>query len=384
MNAPTAAILDAPPASGSFPIVVYGPSFSAVSFENDVLMEYLASHGYLVIASPSWGANGEMTTNFTGIETQARDMEFLLQYARSIPSADAAHVGVMGFSWGGISNVLMAMRNASVQALIALDGSIAYWYQRALKGGPFESPDRLGIPALFLKQRDRPLTPELRTALGADTVFSFFPMLRYADAWRVTFPTLAHQNFGAVFNKFARPADYFVGDTAVVSDGDERIARYSLAFLDAYLKSTGNFDSLLARESSSAGTPAIAVARRKGLRPRPTVGDFAARVGGRGLSAAPEVLSEIRQSDPEYQLPENDLEIWGYRLLHAGKPAEAIGVLRVNTVMYPKSATAFYNLAEAYFQRNERALAIQNYQRILAIDSTSAPALARLKELKAR
>jgi hypothetical protein len=48
---------DAPPATGHFPVVIYAPSFSAVSWENADLCEYLASYGYVVIASPDMGVS---------------------------------------------------------------------------------------------------------------------------------------------------------------------------------------------------------------------------------------------------------------------------------------------------------------------------------------
>jgi len=44
---------DAKAQTGKFPLVIYAPSFSAMSWENVDLCEYLASHGYVVIASPS-------------------------------------------------------------------------------------------------------------------------------------------------------------------------------------------------------------------------------------------------------------------------------------------------------------------------------------------
>ncbi|MFY0580583.1 hypothetical protein ACN28S_45730 [Cystobacter fuscus] len=48
------AVKDAPRQSGKFPVVIYAPSFSAPAAENPDLCEYLASHGYIVIASPRW------------------------------------------------------------------------------------------------------------------------------------------------------------------------------------------------------------------------------------------------------------------------------------------------------------------------------------------
>jgi hypothetical protein len=70
---PMWAVRDAPPVSGRFPIVIYAPSFSAMSWENADLCEYLASHGYVVIASPDMGASTRaMTNDLTGNLAQHR------------------------------------------------------------------------------------------------------------------------------------------------------------------------------------------------------------------------------------------------------------------------------------------------------------------------
>ena len=82
---PMWAVRDAPPVSGRFPIVIYAPSFSAMSWENADLCEYLASHGYVVIASPDMGASTrDMTNDLTGINAQARDISFLIGYAQTL------------------------------------------------------------------------------------------------------------------------------------------------------------------------------------------------------------------------------------------------------------------------------------------------------------
>ncbi len=70
------AVRDATTVSGKFPLVIYAPSFSAMSWENADLCEYLASHGYVVVASMDMGATARvMTTNDPeGIDAQARDI----------------------------------------------------------------------------------------------------------------------------------------------------------------------------------------------------------------------------------------------------------------------------------------------------------------------
>jgi hypothetical protein len=66
----TKAIKNAVGASGSFPVVIYSPGVNGPSFENSFLCEYLASHGYIVVASPSLGARpGGMSFDVKGFET---------------------------------------------------------------------------------------------------------------------------------------------------------------------------------------------------------------------------------------------------------------------------------------------------------------------------
>lgn len=232
-DATTWAVRDAAPASGRFPVVVYGPGRDGVSFDNSALMEDLASHGYLVIASPSWGPAGPMPSGFEGIECQARDMEFLLAYARDLPDADTTRTAVMGFSWGGMSNILVAMRNASIDAVITLDGSIAYWYERRFKGEPFADPDHLRASVLFLKQGD----PGDLSAYGPDSVFAFFPEIRRADAYLVTLPHTHHRNFSSLHNAL---------DTDDSTSAYPRIAQDAIAFLDATLKGSREGAAILA------------------------------------------------------------------------------------------------------------------------------------------
>jgi dienelactone hydrolase len=390
LNARTHAVRDASPARGSFPVIVYGPSLGAPSFENDVLMEYLASHGYIVVASPSWGPNGAMTADGGGMETQARDMEFLMNYARTLPSADSTRIAVMGFSWGGISNVLIAMRNSTPKALVSLDGSIAYFYHRTttpqatmdFAKQAFVDPAKFTIPALFFRQGP---SPEMLRFLGPDTTFAFFDSLRYSDAYAVKLRTMRHQNFGAWFNRFQTGTGVaFLEDSAVWNAGYERIAEYTLAFLDAYLKHSAEGRAFLARSPAENGFPAneISIERKQAKRPLPTIGDFANAASSRGLAHAPEVLADIRRTDPSYSLPEVALTAWGRRLMRAGRLPDAIGVLKVDATLYPNSLNVHDVLGEAYDRHGDKALAIESYEKAVMLDPTNTRIVERLKALK--
>ena len=98
------AVRNAPLLAGRFPVVIYAPSLSSMSWENADSCEYLASHGYVVVASPDMGATSrDMTTDLAGIDAQAQDISFLIGYAQTLPDTEMSKIAVAGFSWGGIS-----------------------------------------------------------------------------------------------------------------------------------------------------------------------------------------------------------------------------------------------------------------------------------------
>src|SRR6201986_3566350 len=95
-----------------------------MSWENADLCEYLASHGYVVIASPDMGATARnMTGGLAGIDAQSRDISFLLRYAPTLPNTDISKIALAGFSWCGISDLFAAARDNRIDPLVPFDGS---------------------------------------------------------------------------------------------------------------------------------------------------------------------------------------------------------------------------------------------------------------------
>jgi len=114
-----------------------------------------------------------------------------------------------------------------------------------------------------------------------------------------------------------------------------------------------------------------------------------------GVSALRAALAEQEDRDPQiavtrflaatpgFTAPEHELNDWGYRLLAFGKPRTALAVLKLTADLHPASGNAFDSLADAYEANGDKAAAIANYRRSLALDPTNRNAAQRLEKLSA-
>lgn len=184
---PMLAVRDARSAPGKFPVVIYAPSFSASGAENTDLCEHLASQGYVVLSSPSLGAHTRsMTADLEGLEAQAADIAYLIGYASSLPQADTDNVAVVGFSWGGLANVLAAAKDDRIKAIVSLDGSVR-GTREFVDGGKdaakYVTPARVAVPMLYVGRR--PATIEELNRAEVDTRYSFLNEMKYSDVYVV-------------------------------------------------------------------------------------------------------------------------------------------------------------------------------------------------------
>lgn len=232
------AVRGAKPISGRFPVLVYAPGDSSVAWENADLCEYLASHGYVVLASPSLGATArDMTDDVAGINAQAHDISFLISYANTLSNTDLSKVAVAGWSWGGISNIFAAAHDSRIKALIAFDGSMRYYPKLVEKGGVH--PDNMTIPLLFFTRGY--ISFEKLDRYGVNDCGPSVLNAWNGDIWTVHMLGMSHPEFASMYQRaesakrFAENqiADYGRKDADI---GYAWVARYTLAYLNAYLK----------------------------------------------------------------------------------------------------------------------------------------------------
>jgi hypothetical protein len=83
------AIRGATPLRARFPVVIYAPGGSDSAWENVDLCEYLAGHGYVVLATPNLGTSSRsITVDLAGAEAKPRDISFLIGFAKTLPYAN--------------------------------------------------------------------------------------------------------------------------------------------------------------------------------------------------------------------------------------------------------------------------------------------------------
>ncbi|MEP5912326.1 MAG: prolyl oligopeptidase family serine peptidase, partial [Flavobacteriaceae bacterium] len=230
---------EAPFANGKFPVIVYAPSFQASSIENFALCEYLASHGYIVISSPSRGTTTRWFSNNYAkeIETQARDVEFLLKEIAKFPIADAEKIAAMGFSFGGLSNMLAQMRNKNIKAVVSLDGTERYQYS-LLEKSPFFHKENIDVPYIHMAQKDIPLKVLEEDNINAElnTRFDLFDSITKSKVYRLKFQNLTHSYFstlGVLFEKRDKRQDK---SDSEIMESYKWLSTYTLNFLGAFLK----------------------------------------------------------------------------------------------------------------------------------------------------
>ena len=111
---------------------------------------------------------------------------------------------------------------------------------------------------------------------------------------------------------------------------------------------------------------------------------IATTVAHEGADSAVRLYRALRARYPAIAFDNQQLNGLGYDLIHQHNLDAAISIFRLNVEMYPKSANTYDSLGEAYMDHGDRALAIESYERSLALDSTNANAAARLAKLRAQ
>lgn len=376
----TLAVKDAPVQAGHYPVIIYAPSFGAESWENAPLCEFIASHGYVVLASASEGTTMRtMEGGLTGANTQARDVAFLIAYAQTLPEADLSAIGVAAYSFGGFANLFSAARDSRIKAQVAIDGTFRYAPGLVKQAGDVH-PEQMTIPLLFIGGSQRP-DPEgdLKGAAGSDNVLYEW---KHGPVIAARMLHMNHQKFASIEHPHSAGVDSREQQVLV---GWEWIARYVLEFLDGNLKHEAAALAFLERTPEENGVPpaTMSMSYRPAKGEAPSIEGFRAELGRRGFEHAGEIYTEMHSENPGFQLEESiELNTWVYWLIGQNHQKEALGLLKAYLLACPNSREVYYLFGQAYEKAGQHASAIESYERALKIEPNFAPAQQKLETLK--
>jgi dienelactone hydrolase len=171
---PSAAVRNAMPASGKFPLIVLDAPLRATTAAQSVLSEYLASHGFVVAYAPE-SISPPMPDELKSAADKAREFSRLqlrlqraLSFARQMPNVQPDKVAVLAWSYAGESAFGLQQSEPSVRLVVGLSTNVLdHWVYRedhlaGLKGS------QLTVPYVLL-DGEKKTRPEVMAKAAART-----------------------------------------------------------------------------------------------------------------------------------------------------------------------------------------------------------------------
>jgi dienelactone hydrolase len=373
---------------GKFPVIVYAPSYQASSIENFALCEYLASQGFFVISSPSRGTETRWFSNNNAkeMETQARDVEFLMKEAGKFPTADYDKIAIMGFSFGGLANIIVQNRNDNLKAIVSLDGTERYQYE-LLNQSSFFDAQNIDVPYIHMAQKDIPEIVLKEDNINAElnTKFQLFDSLSKSKAYQLKFHNLTHSYFSTLGVLFANRDKRQDKSDSEIMESYKLVAMYTLNFLDATLNKNKNASKFIESNphDNEVTNNLITLKAIQSEKDEFTFQDFNDLASNRNYENLLQLYDSTANMHPSFEIPEGNLNTLGLQLVfNPSKSLQGIKVFLLATKLYPNSANLFDSLAEGYLFVGNKEKAIESFKKSLELNSQNQNAINRLKQLK--
>ncbi len=370
MNLKVAATKKAERADGSFPLVIYHPDVNAAYCENAAMCEYLASHGFIVATSHAFGtADLPVRPNPADLETLIRDREFVYGFMYDYPHVDMSKPAVAGLGMGGLSALLMQMRNTDIEAVVILNSVHSY------RGGIELAT---GFPTYNVVGADVPLL-QVYISGGENLDLSLADSLIYSRRYMVGVPAYVGNDFTQY------PITSTIVPDSLVTAAQGNMAHYKTVcelvrdFLDVHLllKKEGFTAGLL-----PAGRSEFEFAVLDNEKPPPTEPQFMEMIQAGNIDRAVEIYEAFKKSRPGYVFfQEANLNVAGYGLLQANQLEDACRIFKINTEAFPNSANVWDSYADGCRAVGDTETAIMCYERVLEVlpsDSTAGPGIREI------
>jgi len=238
----TSSYPDAKAADGKFPLLIYLCSYNGMCYENFSLFEDMAKKGFLVISVNSIGRYpGDMTMRNADMMEQVSDALFSYKTVAQSANIDLSKVGIIGYSWGGLSGAVLANKIPGTVCIVSLDGSEFHHYGEVHEedidfNGIVNNPDfrdsSLSMPYLRLESSPAAAIQKV------DSVYDFSKKL-FAKKLILKVNSAEHEDFGCL------SAVVRISGGCKLDNKYADITSLAESYLEDHIKGTNTFASLL-------------------------------------------------------------------------------------------------------------------------------------------
>ncbi len=213
---------------GFFPLILFAPGGNTPGRLHFMMCEYLASHGYIVVNTPSLGNADIIGWPFdqTGLNLQIEDMSFVINYVgQNIRQVDISKIGLFSWSVGGVSQAILSMKNSGVDAFISIDSGIGRTYGiEMLKESIHFDYGKFNVPYLHITGAQPEIYAVERSTEFYDSIPSLNKYLKLQEEF-------AHHHFVST----SIIASVLSGDEHLLK-GYINMSQTTRIFVDAFLK----------------------------------------------------------------------------------------------------------------------------------------------------
>lgn len=383
LQQPVAAVEAAEALSGRFPLIVIG---QGLYYESPVVFaalgEYLAERGFVVATCPLIGTNSPVVRmNVRDLETQVRDLEFVISRARRLEFVSSDKLGVFGFDMGGMAGLILTMRNVDVDAFASVSSGILYERPDGIPTtAPHYDPLALrvpwfhSVPTYWMKPAD-------------SQVKSLFDTARHADRYLLLTKGLGHVDYTSYALVPHRNAmsGYWAASNSEVTKDHNLVNRYIANFFSAFLKQDQTALAFLAKEPKQIIPDSSMILEHRTAAPALiTYEEFVQAVVTGEAEQAIEKVRALRTIAPDHDLlNEANLErlVWSLRDTW-GLNNKVMPVIQLRVELFPQSQGAQRMLAEGYIGINNYPAAIETYKMLIEKVPDDKHSQTRLKWLQ--
>jgi len=380
---PVRAVEKAEPVAGTFPLIVVAQGLYYESpIAHAMLCEHLAGRGFVVATAPLVGTHSPLVSlDVIDLETQVRDLEFVIARVRALPFADPDKLGVLGYDMGGMAGVVLAMRNPDVDAFAGIDTGILFGHPAGIpEASHHHDPSLLRAPWFHATQRPFGTTPEGFEGVG------LFDAAVYSERYLLLADGMGH----ADFNSYALvdDRDAVMGYWAPRNGGEreryEAVVGYLDAFFSSYLAGDAGGRAFLTRDPEEVAPGlGFTLERRSASPPSPTYPDFLNALLAGETARAKQIARELCSREPQHPLLQGPvINRLGYHLLSSWELYdEAIAVFELSVEWNPETVNVYDSLGEAHLLAGNDELAVLNFERVLELDPENQRAKRILESL---